>query len=206
MTAAKRCVPTPAIQQAVQSRETEILSALGISWTGGSRHITCPYPSHPDQHPSWRWDAVHGRAFCTCTRSDSIFDVIRKVKEVDFGEAKVIAAEMIARSELISERKPQFYRLDAGSLLTPESDNHDDDLPWQYLSNRLHIEPTLVPRPTTRVVGIKSLPYFDHPRGKGRKFVHVGNFPAAVFETVDRDGARHAHRIYLAAGESAKQN
>ena len=190
MIAAKRFVPTPAIRQAVQSRETEILSALGISWTGGSRHITCPYPAHPDQHPSWRWDAVNRRAFCTCTRSDSIFDVIRKMKKVGFGEAKIIAAEMIGRSELISERKPLFYRLDAGSLLSADSDNHDDDLQWQFLSNRLHIEPTLVPRPTTRVIGIKSLPYFDHPRGKGRKFVHVGNFPAAVFETVDREAAR----------------
>jgi hypothetical protein len=164
-----------------------------------------PYPAHPDQHPSWRWDAVHGRAFCTCTRSDSIFDVIGKVKEVDFGEAKVIAAEMIRRPELIiSERKPPFYRQDTASLLTPDPENRDDDLVWQYLSRRLHIEPASVPRPTTRVVGIESLPYFDQPRGKGSKFVHVGDFPAAVFETVDRDGARHAHRIYLAPGGIGK--
>jgi hypothetical protein len=200
MTAAKRCVPTPAIQQAVKSRETEILSAIGISWTGGYQHITCPYPAHPDRHPSWRWDAANKRAYCTCTRSDSIFDVIRKVKEVDFGEAKVMAAEIIGRPELVSERKLSFCRLDAPSLLAPDSDNQNDDLAWQYLSGRLHIEPAAVPRPNTRVVGIKALPYFDQPLGKGSKFVHVGNFPAAVFETVDRDGARHAHRIYLAAG------
>jgi putative DNA primase/helicase len=126
------------------------------------------------------------------------------VKEVDFGEAKVIAAEMIGRPELISERKPSLCSLDAASLLAPDSDNRNDDLAWQYLSRRLKVEPASVPRPTTKVVGIKSLPYFDQPRGKGSKGVHVGNFPAAIFETVDRDGARHAHRIYLAPGGVGK--
>jgi hypothetical protein len=34
--------------------------------------------------------------------------------------------------------------------------------------------------------------------------VHVGDFPAAIFETVDRDGKTHAHRIYLAPGGAGK--
>jgi hypothetical protein len=61
-----------------------------------------------------------------------------------------------------------------------------------------------VPRPATKVVGIKSLPYFDSPHAKGAKPVLVGEFPAAIFETIDCDNGRHAHRIYLAHGGIGK--
>jgi phage/plasmid primase-like uncharacterized protein len=53
-------------------------------------------------------------------------------------------------------------------------------------------------------VGLKSLAYFDPPRRANGKPVHVGDFPAAVFETLNRDGKRHAHRIYLAPGGAEK--
>jgi hypothetical protein len=138
MRAAEPYVATAAIRREVSGRETEILSALGIPWTGGSQHITCPYPTHADKNPSWRWDAVKSRAYCTCTPSDSIFDVIRKVKGVSFEEAKIMAAEIIGRPDLISERNAQPYsRVDAVSLLNPAPKNSDDDLCWRYLAQRL---------------------------------------------------------------------
>jgi len=51
-----RCVSTPAIKEAVKGREAEILDGLGIDWRSGHPHITCPYPTHDDDDPSWRWD------------------------------------------------------------------------------------------------------------------------------------------------------
>lgn len=89
----ERRVSTVAIRDAVIGREIDILAAVGVQWKAGSRHIQCPYSAHADNHPSWRWDDRRKRAYCTCTRSDSIFDVIRKVKGVEFEAAKVATAE-----------------------------------------------------------------------------------------------------------------
>src|SRR5262249_41165821 len=184
---------------------TEVLSALGIQYTGKSDHIRCPYPDHKDEHPSWRWNPIKRKAHCTCARSASIFDVVAKVNGVDFEAAKIAVAEMLGCSDLILEANSQNYqRTDATSLLNPRTDNRDDTLVWSYLAHRLGIEPGRVPRPATKVVGIKSLAYFDRPRRRDGKPVHVGDFPAAVFETADRDGKTHAHRIYLTPGGAGK--
>jgi hypothetical protein len=205
MTARDAYVPTPAIRSAVAGREAEVLSALGIALNDGFQHINCPYPTHADVNPSWRWDAASRRAFCTCTKSDSIFDVVCKARAVGFDTAKIIVAEIIGRHDLIRRSKAQgSCRADASSLLNPDPDNQDDELVWLYLAHRLGIPPAEVPRPTTKVVGIKSLPYFDSPQAKGGKTIFVGDFPAAIFETVDRDNRRHAHRIYLAPGGVGK--
>src|SRR5215831_19245193 len=94
-------VPTKAIRDAVKGREINVLSALGVHWDGKSSHIRCPYPDHEDQHPSWRWNDAKSRAHCTCTPSASIFDVVCKVKGIDFEAAKIWVAETIGRSDLI---------------------------------------------------------------------------------------------------------
>jgi hypothetical protein len=99
MTTVEHFAPTTEIRRAVSGRELEILSELGIGCTDGSRHIKCPCPTHVDNHPSWRWDQAKARAFCTCTRSDSIFDVIMKLREIGFKEAKVLAAQTIGRMQ-----------------------------------------------------------------------------------------------------------
>jgi phage/plasmid primase-like uncharacterized protein len=204
MTAAERYVSTAAIRLAVSGRELDILAALGVHWCG-SQHIHCPYPDHADKHPSWRWDAEKGRAYCTCTRSDSIFDVIGKLKDISFEIAKIVAAELIGRIDLIRDRRSQQYgSATPTQLLNPPAENRNDALAWKYLAHRLDIQFSVVPRPTTKVVGIKSLPYFDPPKVKGGKPLHVGDFPAAVFETTDRDGHTHAHRIYLTADGAGK--
>jgi hypothetical protein len=84
MTGAGCYVQTKAIRDAVAGRETEVLSAMGIQWNGQSGHIRCPYPDHKDEHPSWRWNPAKRKAHCTCTPSASIFDVVVKVRGVDF--------------------------------------------------------------------------------------------------------------------------
>jgi hypothetical protein len=205
-------IPTAAICDAVRGRESEVLRALGIQWSGNSSHIRCPYPDHPDHEPSWRWDEKRNIAFCTCigTRTNenkrhSIFGVVGAKEGVNFETAKMRVAEIIGRQDLIIETNGQKYqRTDAGALLNPPSENQNDSLAWTYLGHRLGTEPERVPRPTTKVVGLKLLAYFDPPQRSGGKPVNVGDYPAAIFETKDRDGKRHAHRIYLAPGGAGK--
>ena len=97
----RRRVSWRTIKEVVKGRETGVLDALGIDWRSPETHITCPYLGHVDHNPSWRWDAAVARARCSCDSSASIFDVIMKVRGVDFSEACVIAAEMIGRDDLI---------------------------------------------------------------------------------------------------------
>jgi hypothetical protein len=212
VSASEHYVPTAAIRDAVRGREMDVLRAMGIQWNGRSNHIRCPYPDHPDHEPSWRWDDKRKVAFCSCIgtrpgekQGHSIFDVIATKEGLSFEAAKVRAAEILGRLDLITETKTRNYqRTDAVSLLNPSPENRNDALVWTYLSHRLDIEPDHVPRPATKVVGLKSLPYFDPPERNGGKPVHVGDFPAAVFETVNRDGREHAHRIYLSPGGKGK--
>ncbi|MGH7046805.1 MAG: hypothetical protein ACREE2_10530 [Stellaceae bacterium] len=101
MTAGARYVITEEIRAAVRGRETEILDGLDIRWRAGKPHIRCPYPGHADHNPSWRWDASNARAHCTCRDSHSILDVVMTVEQIDFDPAKVRAAELLNRPELI---------------------------------------------------------------------------------------------------------
>ena len=211
MTASKAYVRTHAIREAVRGHETDVLTALGIQWNGKVSHILCPYPDHPDREPSWRWDGKRKVAFCSCIGSrpgekiaHSIFGVICAKEGIDHESAKMRVAEIIGRSDLITVNGRKYQRTDAPTLLSPLPENRDDTLPFNYLGHRLGVEPERVPRPATKVVGIKSLPFFDPPGQRGGKPVHVGDFPAAVFETVDRDGKTHAHRIYLGPGGAGK--
>jgi hypothetical protein len=104
MSGGNRYVPTGAIRDAVKGHEATILAELGIDWTGKKKHIRCPYPDHPDENPSWRWDDAKGRAYCTCMKSASIFGVISKIRGIDFEAAKVEAAKLIGRADLIRTR------------------------------------------------------------------------------------------------------
>jgi hypothetical protein len=114
MSGGERYVPTKAIRDAVKGREINVLSALGIHWDGKSSHIRCPYPAHEDQHPSWRWNQAKRRAHCTCTPSASIFDVIGKVRGVDFEAAKIVVAEMIGCFDLIRGKNARGKRKGRG--------------------------------------------------------------------------------------------
>jgi hypothetical protein len=188
----------------------EILDALQIDWRGGQPHIRCPYPSHDDSNPSWRWDDNKARAFCTCIdKSHSIFDVVGAKEGVDFEAAKIRVAKMLGREDLVQDQGPaksdQHQPLDAASLLNTVADQRDDSLPRAYLAYRLSIQIEEVLLPSTPAVGLKSLGYFDPPpQGSKAKPKLAGNFPCAVFGTVSADGRTHAHRIYLAPGGAGK--
>lgn len=203
-----RYVATAAIKAAVGGREGEILDHLGIAWRNGRQHISCPYPDHDDHDPSWRWDEKRNRAYCTCIterKSDGVFDIISKMLGLDFAAAKLRAAELIGRSDLIKfTGNGAGQKTDAASLLNPPPVLRDNSLVALYLAARLGLDdPAAVQMPTTKAVGWRSLPYYDPPE-KGGKPKLIASPPCIVFETVASDGRRHAHRIYLNADGTGK--
>jgi hypothetical protein len=108
-----RYIPMRAIQAAVNGREAEVLKAIGIKWTHGVSHISCPYPDHDDGDPTWQWDMCRARAYCTCIeRAHSIFDVVMRVEGIEFAPAKLRIAEILGRDDLI--RSSDGERADAG--------------------------------------------------------------------------------------------
>jgi hypothetical protein len=202
-------VPTVALRQAVAGREADVLDALGIDWRSGRPHINCPYREHADDNASWRWDTRHAKARCTCTKSDSIFDVVMKVEGVDFEAAKVRIAELLKLDHLIRTKGKgsgrKYQATDAGSLLNAPADHRDDRLPVAYLAYRLGVALDALPMPSTPIIGLKALGYYDPPaQGSRAKPKLVGEYPCAVFGTVAADGRGHAHRIYLAADGAGK--
>ena len=82
-----------------------MLAAIGINRGTGR---TSPVRSRiaADANPSWRWDERQARAHCTCTNGHalSIFDVLGRVEAIDFDAAKIRAAELIGRNDLIEEK------------------------------------------------------------------------------------------------------
>jgi hypothetical protein len=96
------------IRAAVKGCEPDVLDAIVKGWRAGRPHIRCPYPDHTDNRPSWRWDQRKARAYCTCIAgSHSILDVLMKVEGVKFDQAKIRAAELLKRSDLIKEHRGQ---------------------------------------------------------------------------------------------------
>jgi hypothetical protein len=200
-------VSTTDIEKAVSGRETDVLDGLGIDWRAARPHITCPYPDHDDNNPSWRWDGRRKKAFCTCSaKPENIFGVVTRTTGCDFGAAKLRVAEILQRDDLIRTRTGSGgQKTDARSLLGAKPANCDDSLPFIYLAHRLQNDEATVPRPTTPVRGIKRLAYFDPPKpGSKDKPELVGEFPCAVFGAVAADGQMHAHRIYLARDGHSK--
>jgi hypothetical protein len=203
-----RFVATSEIKKAVAAHETDVLDALGIHWRDGRPHIQCPYPHHADSNPSWRWDEQRACAICTCAsngHADGIFDVVAKVRRIEFEDAKIWVAESLRRNDLIrTKNESGGQKHDANSLLNAKAASRNDRLPFVYLAARLDIAENDVPRPSTRVVGLRSLSYYDPPAKKDEKPILVGEWPCAVFGTVAADGRSHAHRIYLFPDGCAK--
>jgi len=190
-------VPTKPLFAALAGKEGEVLDTLGIPWRAGKPHIKCPYPGHDDGKPSWRWDQGTQKAFCTCTTGDSILDIVMKLRGLDFEAAKLLAAELTGRKDLIRSPGRRRPKSDAASLLAPPDGERDDGLVAAYLAHRLGVPPGAVPLPATPVAGWERLPYFDPPPGEGAPPELVGEFPCAVFGMVSPAGETHAHRIYL---------
>src|SRR4051812_9766417 len=140
-TSGERYVPTRAIQQAVGGHEIEVLDELNFPWRSGRPHIDCPYPSHGGKD-DWRWNDKKARAHCTCSKSDSIFDVVIKIEGIDFEAAKIRVAEIIGRADLIRAKDANaknYPQIDAASLLNVPADSCDDKLPLIYLAHRLNV-------------------------------------------------------------------
>ncbi len=159
-----------AIREAVRGRETEVLRALGIPWEDGARHISCPYPDHADQNPSWRWDERKAKAFCTCIErgGHSIFEIVMRIESIDFEAAKLRVAEILGRHDLIKTKGGQ--RMDAASLLQPPADQRDD-APREPLPRPIGsaCRRSQVPMPSTRVVGWRELRLLRSAGGEGRR-------------------------------------
>jgi hypothetical protein len=105
MTLSERYVTTTDIRDAVRGREADLLEALNIDWRRpkAKPHIACPYRDHADNSPSWRWDEHKHKAFCTCGARD-VLGVLMGVEGIAFGAAKILAAELLKRPDLIRER------------------------------------------------------------------------------------------------------
>src|SRR6516225_9466460 len=104
MTADERYVTTADMRAALASRETELLDSLNIPWRDGRPHIACPYREHADNNPSWRWDERKRKAFCTCGTRD-VLGVLMGVEGIEFEAAKIRAAELLKRPDLIRKRR-----------------------------------------------------------------------------------------------------
>ena len=199
---ALRYVKTADIRLAVAGHELDVLSAIGIAWREGRGHIDCPYPDHGGAD-DWRWDSKTNKAFCTCSKANSIFDVVAKIKSLSFEEAKIAVAELIGRTDLVSDKAPETSRTSPEALLNRPACDQDNSLPGNYLAFRLGIPVDDLLLPSTRVIGLKALDYFDPP-GEDKKYIKVGRFPAVIFETLDAWGNQHALRIYVAENGTGK--
>jgi hypothetical protein len=211
MTELTRFVATAVIRQAVSGREVEVLDAIGIDWRSGRPHINCPYQDHADDNASWRWDHKRAKAWCTCSKGDNIIDVVTKIDRTTFEAAKVRVAELLSLHDLIrfngsrSGNGRPYQATDAASLLGAPADGRDNNLPLTYLAHRLGVTTDAVPIPSTHMIGVRALAYYDPPlQGSKAKPTLVGAFPCAAFATVAADGRTHAHRIYLAPGGGGK--
>jgi hypothetical protein len=211
----KTFVQTKDIKTAIQGREIDVLQALGVGWESGQKnHIRCPFPNHDDIRPSWRWDEEKAIGFCSCSdRSFSIFDIVMKIKSIDFDSSKLQIAELMGWHDLIKTKRngndrpssstsgygssgqnnKRLPRQHTESLLNWPFDRQDPGLYQRYVGSRLGIAPSEVIMPTSLVVGIDQLPYWADQKTK------IGNYPCVVVELIDplNKRPRHAHRIYL---------
>jgi hypothetical protein len=121
-----------------------------------------------------------------------------KMEACNFEAAKVRVAEIL-RLDTKKPTRAKYQKSDAASLLNCPPESRDDALAVAYLAYRLNVPLDRVPIPSTRMVGLKALGYFDPPpSGSKAKPKLIGNYSCTIFETVGADGKIHAHRIYLA--------
>jgi hypothetical protein len=188
MTAAGRYVTTADIRDAVRDRETDLLDALNIDWRAGHPHIACPYQDHADDHPSWRWDQRKARAFCTCG-SYSILDVLMKVEGVAFDQAKIRAAELLKRPDLIRERGKRKPR-GRGGLIPPEQQCNRATRPGRCTIAALS-EAKKLPVSFLQSLGLRDCSYLSAPAIRIPYFAADGGEELAIRFRVALDGPDH---------------
>ena len=205
MSAPTAYVRTSDIIDAVKGREDRVLDALGIAWKPNGRPISAaPIPTTAGT-TTGAGMATRGRAFCTCSKPHSIFDVLMKFEGVDFETAKIRVAETIGRAgpDPQAGQRQALPGTDPDSLSTPRRTTATTGLSPPISRTGLASTRPLSPCRRRRVAGLKALTYFDPPQG-GREADPRRRVPCAVFGTVAADGKRHAHRIYVAPGGAGK--
>lgn len=198
-------VRTP-IQERIRGKEEELLQKLGIQ-LNGRKHITCPFPDHDDQDPSWRWDSNKKLAYCTCQQGKPMptLEVVMRMRGADFAAAaswceEVLSLECESAPKVSSTR---YLSSKPATLLAPPSDLEARDLARRYLASRLGIDPQEVVLPTTRVASWRAFPYYV--AGATRKdSIYLGDHPMVAFELLCKDQPPLAHRVYVTSSGSGK--
>jgi hypothetical protein len=108
-----RYVKTEDIKRAVEGRAADIVRGAGVP-VRGHGHINCPYHDHPDRDPSFRVREDGTSLVCTCRNVHSVFDALMVLEGLDFEGAKIRAAELLGRSDLIVDRSKPKPRADSG--------------------------------------------------------------------------------------------
>lgn len=145
-----------------------------------------PRPQRPRPIVALGFEVLKAR--CSCSGSDSIFDVMMKVEGCDFEDAKLRIAQILNRDDLIRTKREASERVkyqatDAASLLSAPAESRDDSLPVAYLAYRLGVSSDAAPTPSTPMIGLKALGYFDPPpAGSKAKPKVVGYFPCRYSE------------------------
>ena len=185
---------------AVMGHELQLIAALGMGDAVlRTDHVICPLTRrHNDHNKSFRIDPDKLRAFCSCIptwhpkggKTLDIWGLIEELKGLTFSDAKVWAMEQLGRSDLIQTKGKKSHASTIADLLAPAPHLRDDGLVANYLRFRLGgADP---PRPTTPIAGWRSLGYYDPPPQGEKKPIKVGDWPCAVFGTVDIE--RHRAR------------
>jgi hypothetical protein len=146
----QRFVMTPDIRAAVRGRETDLLDALNIDWRRAKPHIRCPYQDHDDNNPSWRWDERKRKAFCTCGVRDAL-EVLMGVEGIEFDAAKIRAAELLNRPDLIRERRGRKRKGGGGAGCTLAGYAQAKRLPIEFLRSLGLTEITYLGAPAIRI-------------------------------------------------------
>jgi hypothetical protein len=146
----QRLVTTADIRAAVRGRETDLLDALNIDWRRAKPHIRCPYQDHDDNNPSWRWDERKRKAFCTCGVRDAL-EVLKGVEGIEFDAAKIRAAELLNRPDLIRERRGRKRKGGGGAGCTLAGYAQAKRLPIEFLRSLGLTEITYVGAPAIRI-------------------------------------------------------
>lgn len=115
------------IHEEIAGREGEILAALGIQPDPRGRHRRCPFPAHDDRNPSWRWDHLKARFYCSCSSGSAIDaaalmlglddrGAIRWVREILGGKAEPVTPRPKAAPVVEIDREARRRTLRAQAI------------------------------------------------------------------------------------------
>jgi hypothetical protein len=89
-----------------------VLAALGIGWQTGRPHITCQYPRHADDNPSWRWELREAQVFGICIeKSASAFDATMSRTILDLYCNSLTSSGLKKKSGKLKQRDDLMIRL-----------------------------------------------------------------------------------------------